>query len=220
MHANLFPKRWITPTCYPTLVRRKQLKAKQNKPTTDEEKNKHRSRIQFKIKRSVNALKEMGLDYAPQVFDPYYEAGKYPAVLVEESDEEKTSTPAATNKSKSPEKGKKGKQLLTKKSLPKASKVSDEKSTRKETIKVIQEIGKNRSIERSKEIEKKRTVDATERPVPAASSPVTRAGRRITRHSIAPATPQQTVNEPTKLPASKKRASTSATPVGLKKKSV
>ncbi len=208
MHANLFPKRWITPTCYPTLVRRKQLKAKQNKPTTDEEKNKHRSRIQFKIKRSVNALKEMGLDYAPQVFDPYYEAGKYPAVLVEESDEEKTSTPAATDKPKSPEKGKKGKQLLTKKSLPKTSKVSDEKSTGKETIEVIKEIGK------------KRTVAATESPVPAASSPVTRAGRRITRHSIAPATPQQTVNEPTKLPASKKRASLSATPVGLKKKAV
>lgn len=151
----------------------------------------------------------MGLDYSPQVFDPYYEAGEYPAVLVEESDEEKNPTSAASDKSESPEKGKKATKLSTKKSLPKAAKVSAEKTKlQKETTEVIKAIGK------------KPKVVSTESSVPVASSPVTRAGRRVTRHSIAPATPQQTVNEPNKLPASKKRASTSATPVGLKKKAV
>ena len=75
VHDKMFPARFITPDSYPTLVRRNRLMAKQEKPADEDDKKKHRGRIEFKISRAVNALKDMGIDYFPQIYDP--EAEKY-----------------------------------------------------------------------------------------------------------------------------------------------
>lgn len=66
----MFPSRWITPVNYPTLVRRKRLKVKQDAPITEADKKKHRTRIHFKIKRSVIALQALGIVYQPHIYDP------------------------------------------------------------------------------------------------------------------------------------------------------
>ncbi len=66
----MFPVRWITSNSYPTLMRRNQLKKRQEKPISEEDKRKHRSRIEFKIKLAVNKLQEMGVNYKPQTYDP------------------------------------------------------------------------------------------------------------------------------------------------------
>jgi len=60
----------MTPECYPTLVRRNRAMAKQEKPSSEVDKKKHRSRIQFKIGRAVSALKDLGIDHRPQIYDP------------------------------------------------------------------------------------------------------------------------------------------------------
>jgi hypothetical protein len=64
----------MTPECYPALVRRNRVLSKQDKPVTEVNKKKHRSRIQFKIGRAVSGLKELGIDHHPQIYDP--EAGQ------------------------------------------------------------------------------------------------------------------------------------------------
>lgn len=68
VHAKMFPKYWITPES--VLGRKKNLKSKQNGPITQENKDKHRKRLTTKLNRAVNVLKEMGIDYFPQIYDP------------------------------------------------------------------------------------------------------------------------------------------------------
>ncbi|XP_046442121.1 MKI67 FHA domain-interacting nucleolar phosphoprotein-like [Daphnia pulex] len=70
VHSNTFPIRFMTPECYPALVRRNRVLSKQDKPVTEVNKKKHRSRIQFKISRAVSGLKELGIDHHPQIYDP------------------------------------------------------------------------------------------------------------------------------------------------------
>lgn len=65
----------MTEESYPALVRRNRLMTKQDKPSTEKDKQKHRGRILFKITRAMSALKEMGIDHQPQIYDP--EAGKH-----------------------------------------------------------------------------------------------------------------------------------------------
>ncbi len=64
----------MTPESYPALVRRNRVMAKQDKPVTEVDKKKHRSRMQFKIGQAVSGLKELGIDHYPQIYDP--EAGQ------------------------------------------------------------------------------------------------------------------------------------------------
>ena len=75
----------MTPESYPTLLRRNRVMAKQEKPSTEEDKKKHRSRIQFKIGRAISALKELGIDHHPQIYDP--EAGRHGEISHTNDDE-------------------------------------------------------------------------------------------------------------------------------------
>lgn len=68
----MFPTRWITATNYPTLVRRKRILRKQDraKPASAKKLEGHRSRCEYKVIQAMSKLKEMGIDYQPQIFDP------------------------------------------------------------------------------------------------------------------------------------------------------
>ena len=77
----MFPKYWITPECYPALVRRNKLKAEQNAPISQEKKDEHRKKLTSKINRSVKALNEMGIDYFPQIYDPEMKQTAVPPTL-------------------------------------------------------------------------------------------------------------------------------------------
>jgi len=70
VHASMFPKYWITPECYPALVRRNKLKKLQDAPISQEKKDEHRQKITSKINRSIKKLTAMGIDYFPQIYDP------------------------------------------------------------------------------------------------------------------------------------------------------
>lgn len=73
VHSKMFPTHFMTSEVYPTLVRRNRLMAKQEKTPTEKDKQKHRGRMLFKIARAMSALKKMGIDHQPQIYDP--EAG-------------------------------------------------------------------------------------------------------------------------------------------------
>lgn len=66
----MFPVHFMTPDAYPTLIRRNRRMTEQEEPPTAVDKENHRSRIQFKIGRAVNALKTLGIYHHPQMYDP------------------------------------------------------------------------------------------------------------------------------------------------------
>jgi len=83
VHAKMFPKYWITPES--VLGRKKNLKSKQNGRITQENKDKHRKRLTTKLNRAVNVLKEMGIDYFPQIYDPEMKKTATPETTVPET---------------------------------------------------------------------------------------------------------------------------------------
>ncbi|XP_057381851.1 MKI67 FHA domain-interacting nucleolar phosphoprotein-like [Daphnia carinata] len=87
VHSKMFPSRFMTSEVYPTVVRRNRLMAKQEKTPTEKDKQKHRGRILFKITRAVSALKEMGIDHQPQIYDPEAGASMNDDVSLTNSDE-------------------------------------------------------------------------------------------------------------------------------------
>jgi hypothetical protein len=85
VHEKMFPKYWITPES--VMGRKKNIKAKQDGPITQENKDKHRKRLTSKVNKAVRALKEMGIDYFPQIYDPEMKKTPVQAAVTEEVDE-------------------------------------------------------------------------------------------------------------------------------------
>jgi len=90
---NMFPKRYMTETNYVALNRRNSAIARQNVMPTDKKRMKHMSRIIHRISASINNLKEMGIEYAPQVYCPLSEidaSASAPEVVSETAAETET----------------------------------------------------------------------------------------------------------------------------------
>lgn len=205
VHPKLFPKRWIKPDCYPTLVRRKWIISKQNKPPTEEEKKTHRRRIQAKLQKTLKVLSSMGVEYTPLVYDPYYVPGEYPAVLVDNVEDKKEST--SSQQDTTPAEFVETSKSQASPAEPQPSKPSSppQKATTKTT--------------------KKTAVKSVPVSTPENPSPVKTRASRATRQSIASSKPSTEAKESSagsKAPISRKRASTTATlsspAVGRKKK--
>jgi len=89
----MFPKRQMTETNYVALNRRNSAIARQNVVPTDKKRMKHMGRILHRLNLSINNLKEMGIEYFPQVYQPLPEAKASTPEAVSESAVETESIP-------------------------------------------------------------------------------------------------------------------------------
>ena len=96
----MFPTVNITAESYPRLARRNILKERQERKASDEDVAKHHKRIVSKLRRSVQFLADMGVDYCPQIYDPSKTDKSLPVVeeKVEKAEVKATESPIKLKK--------------------------------------------------------------------------------------------------------------------------